>query len=526
MVRTMSKTSKIITYGDELHKKISQGVEEVYQVAKAAYGPGSGTAILELSYGDPLISRDGVTNVEKTYLEDGLENAAARIIIQASKKNNRKVGDGTTAVVILAYHLYKEARKLIASGFNKMEVARQLQDNANAVIKKIDAQKKDVDETLLKHVAVVSAGDEAIGHMIADVIGEVGTDGGVTVEDFAGTGIYNEIVDGFYFRKGFTNINLINDPSNLESRHQDIDIFITEKKMATTADIAPILDNIVIAGGKGKELLLIGDVSEEVLGVLLLNRMRGVINVTVADMPVYGPMRSLALEDLALVTGGKVYVPGANAADFELSMLGGAKQVVVNEFSTTIIAGEGVAEDIQTRITELREQLDEAESPGTVEALKERLTRLTGKVAIVRVGSATEVEQGEVKLRVQDAVCAVQAAIKDGIVPGGGVALIRAVASGTAIDAKDLAYTAPFRQLVENAGYNVDRALWRLLESEDPWAGYDLRKNLKLINLLEAGIVDPTSVVKETVRNAASVVSKLVPVAVGITYADREQKRD
>lgn len=519
----MSKLTKTITYGQEMHTKIANGAEAVYQVAKAAYGPAAGTAFIELPYGDPLISRDGVTNVEKVYLEDPIENKAARTIIQASKKNNRKVGDGTTAVVILAYHLYKEAQKLMNAGHNRMEVARLLEETATEVVEQIDELKKPVTDELLQHVAMVSAGNAAIGQMIADVIKEVGTDGGVTVEDFAGTGIYGEIVDGFYFRKGFTNVNLTKDPSNLESRHQDVDIFITEKKMATTADIAPILDKFVTTGGQGKDLVLVGEVSEEVLGLLLLNRMRGVINVTVVDLPVYGAMRALSMDDLALTTGGKVYAQGANPGDFDVSTLGVAKQVTINEYSTAIIGGDGAKEDVQARVDELHAQLAEAESPGTVQALKERLARLTGKVAIVRVGGATEVEQGEVKLRVQDAICAVQAAIKDGIVPGGGVTLARAQTTFF----QD-SYTQPFSILVENAGLDASQALWKLLEKDgEAWYGYNLRlSTLQLTDLLAAGIIDPASVVKETVRNATSVVAKLITVGVDISITDRSEKHD
>lgn len=519
----MSKASRDIVYGTELQQKIASGIEKIYLVAKAAYGPGAGNALLELPYGDPLVSRDGVTNVEKVFLEDAIENMAARTIVQASRKNNRKVGDGTTAVVILAYHLYQEAQKLIAAGHNRMEVARMLEQTAVEAIAQLDKIKKPATEKLVKYVSVVSSGDEAIGQMIADVISEVGIDGGVTVEDFAGVGIYNELVDGFYFRKGFTNVNLTNDPSNLESRHQDVDIFITEKKMNTTGDIAPILEKIISAGGKGKELVLVGECSEEVLSILLLNRMNGIVSVTPVDLPIFGAMRALALEDLALITGGRVYVPGSNASDFDISMLGGAQQVVINEFSTTIIGGDGAAEDVEKRTADLRQQLKEADSSITVDALKERLARLTGKIAIIRVGGATEVEQKEVKLRVEDAVCAVQAAIKDGIVPGGGVALAR-VETKNFVDS----FSQPFMQLVENAGYNADRALWTVQETPT-WHGYNLRKNISRYvpeDLLKAGVIDPASVVKEVVQNATSVVSKLITVSVGVTYADREQKHD
>jgi len=380
-----------------------------------------------------------------------------------------------------------------------------------------------VDDKLLKHVAIVSAGDEAVGHMIADVIGEVGLDGGVTVEDFAGSGIYSEVVDGFYFRRGFTNINLINDPSNIESRHTNVDILISEKSYKTAADIAPIIEKIVRSGGTGSEFVIIGDVQEEALATLVLNKLKGVINVSVVDVPPFGAMRTLFLEDIAVITGGKVFLNGANPSSFDVSMLGGADKVVITENSTTIIGSQGASEDAEARIIEIREQLDESESPITREALQDRLSKLTGKVAIIRVGGATEVEQGEVKLRVQDAICAVQAALSDGIVPGGGVTLLRAK-----VDNFKDAFKAPFKILVENAGYNTEQATWNVLNGKEG-QGYDLRDDdfdYKTIDLIETGIVDPASVIKEVVLNSSSVVSKLITASVAVTYEDREQKHD
>lgn len=515
------KQTRTVVFGDELQNRISKGVEQIYQVAEAAYGPKAGTVVIEQPYGDPLVSRDGVTNVEKVVLKDPIENQAAAIIKQASKKSNKKVGDGTTAVVILAYYLYKEARKLITGGHNQMEVARKLRETALDAIKQIDKMKKPVDDKLLRHVANISAGDQAIGEMIADVIQEVGLDGGVTLEDFAGVGIYNEIVDGFYFRKGFTNINLVTDPTNLESRHSNVHILITEKKLTTATDVAPILEKIVSNGIR--ELVIVGDVGEEALGVLLLNRLKGIITTTVVDAPVFDSMRSLFLEDLAIVTDGRVLLPGANASDFELEWLGAAGKVIVNEFSTTILDGDGDTSKIHSRIDELHAQLSEAESEVTIEALRNRLSRLTGKVAIVRVGGATEAEQGEVKLRVQDAICAVQAAIKDGIVPGGGVTLarIKPVAFSEA-------FSAPFKTLLSNAGHNPEKAIGEALR-RSTWYGFDLKVedfDYKPIDLLKAGVVDPSSVMKEVVLNACSVVAQLVTLKSSIYFTHRDTKMD
>lgn len=516
----MSKQTRSVVYGDELQTKLASGVEKLYKVAETAYGPKSGNVAIEMPYGDPTVSHDGVTNVEKVFLKDPVENMAAAILKQASKKSNKKVGDGTTGVVILSYYLYKEARKLIANGYNEMEIARKLRETATDAVKQIDKMKKPTDSELLAYVAKISAGDEAIGEMIADVIEEIGIDGGVTIEDFAGVGIYNEIVDGFYFRKGFTNVNLTTDPTNLESKHNNVRIFITEKKLTTTTDIAPILEKIVKEGIK--DLVIVGDVGEEALNVLFLNRLKGIITVTVVDAPVFDAMRSLFLEDLAAVTDGTVFMSGANGGDFEVDMLGAAGKVIVNENSTTILDGDGDTEDLSKRVKELRAQLKEAESEVTVEALKNRLSRLSGKVAIIRVGGTVESEQAEIKLRVQDAICAVQAAIKDGIVPGGGVALARIKPL-----AFEKAFQEPFKVLLANSGNDAPGDVLSKVLRKSLWYGIDLKgDSYEPVDLFKAGVIDPTWVIKEVIVNACSVVAQLVTLKATIHHTDREQKID
>lgn len=516
------KKAKNITYEDELQNKIAAGLEKVYNVAKAAYGPLAGNAFLEESYGDPLISRDGVTNVEKVYLDDAIENMAARTLIQASRKSDKKVGDGTTAVTILSYHLYKEARKMIGAGQNRMVVSRKLQEVAADVLNKLQDYIKPVDDKLLKSVAVISAGDVAIGEMISDIITEVGADAGITVEDFSGVGIYNEIKDGFYWRKGFTNINLISDPSNLESNLSNVNIFLTDRVFKSASEIYPVLDKIVGGLGKGKEVMFVGEFADEVLAALVLNKANGVIYPTVVDTPMYGPLRTMFLDDLAKVTGSKVLAQGSNPKDFEIKMLGGADKVIVNEYSTTIMGGDGAQEDIDALIADLKEQLETADAPVTQNALRDRISRLTGKIAIIRVGGAVEADQGETKLRVRDAVCAVQAAIKGGIVPGGGTTLARL---GNTLTDFQNAYKEPFKQLVDNAGQNPEAFLAKVLDDSDIWSGYNLRaENNQLVNLLEAGVIDPADVIKEVVINSSSVVSKLITTTVAVTYANRDEK--
>lgn len=508
-----------VIFDDEVQDRVKAALEEAYGLAKRSYGPKAGIALIEQSYGAPLASRDGVTNLKKLYLEDAVENMVVAITKQASEQNNRKVGDGTTAVVILTYHLYMAARKLLAAGHNRMEVAALLEQDAVKALEQINALKIEATESILQSVATISAGDEAVGAMISDVIQEVGIEGGVTVEDYKGLGTPNKIVDGFYFPKGYTHISLINDPTNLESHHTNVPILITEKRLATTPDIAPILDQIVGAGIK--DLVIVGEVGDEALSVLLLNRMKGIISATVVDVPVYAGSRSLFLEDLAVLTGGQVFLPGASATDFDVEMLGAAEKVEITGYSTAIIGTDGAFIDVEVRIEELREQLKEATNQIDIEAIKDRLARLTGKVAIIQVGGATDIEQGEVKLRVQDAVCAVQAAIRGGVCPGGGVTLARL----TDLTFSD-AFKQPFKQLVENAGLNPEAHLAHV-EAAKPWHGFNLRRPTeKPIDLLKTGVVDPALVLTEIVQNATSIVAKLITTNSTITYVDRENKHD
>lgn len=503
-----------IAYGQELQDGITKGVAKIYEVAKAAYGPKAGNALIELSAGSPLLSRDGVTNVSKVRLEDPIEDMAAQVVKQASKQSNERAGDGTSAAVILSYHLYSEAVKLVAAGHNRMEVSQKIEEAARKAIAHIDNLKKPVNEDLLISVASISASNEAIGQLIAEVINKVGADGGITVEDMpGGIGITEEVVDGFYFKRGFSDVRLINDYTNLRASYTNVPLLICDNRMSTLAEIAPIIEKLIPAGIK--QLVIVGEVVDDALSTLILSKK--ILDCTVVNPPVFGGGRTLFLEDLAILTGGKIME--SKPDDFSIDDLGMAANVTITESSTTIIGGDGSQEDKEKRIADLRDQLEENSNPQSVEAIKGRLSRLTGKVAVIRVGGATEIEQQETKLRVQDAVCAVQAALADGIVPGGGVAL--ATVKDTGFDG---AFKQPFRQLLENGGFNPDMFLARLKDSKE-WTGFNIRKitdESQPTDMLKEGIIDPSKVVKEVVNNAASVASRLITTSVAITFKERE----
>jgi chaperonin GroEL len=518
----VSKLVKDVVFGDDLHSKIASGFKKVYNVAKESYGPNAGNALIEYPYGDPLISRDGVTNVNKLILEDGIENATVQIARQASAHSDQTVGDGTTGAIILAYHLYTAGRKLIAAGENQMVVSRRITAAADEAVKQVDKMKTPlttrsgkIDLELLEHVSQTSAGDEAIGAMVADTINTIGADGGVTIEDFAGRGVFNEIVEGFYFRKGLVSAYLAKDPANLESKHYKAPILILDKQLSAQNEAADLLEKIV---AKFKELVIIGSVTGDALAFIVQMRLSNKILVSIVDPPY--DARSLFLEDLALMTGATVVTEGFDTDEFNLNMLGFAEKAVITTQGTTLLGSDGEQEKVEERAAELRKQLEETTNPYDIEMIRARISRLTGKVAIIRVGGAIETEQKEVKLRVQDAVGAAQAALKDGILPGGGTTLAR-----LDVPFKD-AFEAPFKQLAQNSGVNAERLLFQLQESR-PGYGFDLKNvSEKPVDLIKAGVVDPSLVVKEIILNAASVASKLLTTSSGITLVNREEKHD
>lgn len=507
---------KQIAFENKTQNAIKQGVDAVYNVAAAAYGAKGGNVLLERQYGDPTLSRDGVTNVREVFLQDRIANMAARVVVQASQRSNETVGDGTTAAVILTKHLYDAGVKLIGTGaYDRMTVSSAMEAMIPRVLERLEKLAKKYDEKKLEDVAVVSAGDEAIGQLISDSIKAVGLDGGVVVERHSGLGIFNELMDGFYFAKGFTNAWLINNRVQLRAEHDDAYIFITEKPITSMHEMASILESC--GNNNIKRLVIVGEVNGQATDVLVGTHLKGLFDITLVEPPVVAGNRALFLEDLAVFTGGQVYTPGMNTDNFDIDMLGRADKVVVGEFNTSILGGRGDKKDVKARISELRKDLKAAKDNRTVEAIQERLAKLTGKICIIRVGGATPVEADYTKLRVDDAVCAVRSAMRSGVLPGGGVALLRCrEEAGEFAEALE----QPFKQLMSNAGLNSEKYLAKV-EDANIWQGFNLVDMTdKPIDLLKAGIVDPLEVIKEVVVNAATTASKLLTTSAAIVHDD------
>lgn len=516
----MKQAKRLIT-GQELDNKIKSGLEQAYILEKAGYGPRAGNVMLEQNYGDPQISRDGITNIRRFFLEDPVENEAVRAVFQASSQSNKNVGDGTTATILLSVLLYNEAQKQLSAGKNRMEVARRLKEVSYDVIEQCKQLAKPFSDDLLPKIAEISAGNEQLGILISTLFRQLGIDGQIVVEASGEDGVIGDVIDGFWFPKGFTHVSLANDPSNLVSKHSNVPILICERPMRTTADIAPLLTKIM---PHYKDIILISEIGNEVADFLMLNHVKGIINVTPVEPLGFEGKRSLFLDDLCAVVGGRPY--RSSPEDFKLEDLGYADRVLIDGKSTTIVVDESNEDnDIvllsrKQKIAELKQQLAEASDIIDVDALRERITRLEGKLGFIRVGAPTDLERNELKLRVDDAVCAIKSAPALGVLPGGAVALAR-------VDAAEFspAYQRLIMEQADNAGLNAQEVLFRVKQAKD-WQGINFKtaESVKLVNMLKEGIIDPCRVVEEIVKNATSIASMLITVQATTVFVDREEK--
>ena len=517
------KQIKRLVEEQETHDAILRGLRQAYILEKAGYGPRAGNVLLEQPYGDPEISRDGITNIRRFYLEDPIENMAVRSVFQASYQSNKNVGDGTTATILLAVLLYEEARKQIASGKNRMEVSRRLKEISYSVIDQLHKLAKPYSDKLLPQIAEISAGSKELGILLSTLFNELGINGQIVVEATGEDGVLGDVINGFWFPKGFVHVNLTNDPSNLVSKHNDIPILLSERPMKTTADIAPLLTKIA---PKYHEIILIAEIGNEVADLLMLNHVKGIIDVIPVEPLGFEGKRSLFLDDLASVVGGVVY--RSSPEDFNLESLGFADKVLIEGKSTTIVINQDSEDNDEQirnrkdRIAELKEQLNETSDIIDVDNLRERITRLEGKLGFIRVGAPTELERNELKLRVDDAISAIKSAPISGVLPGGAVALAR-------VNAEEFssAYQKLIVEQADNAGLNPQEVLFRVKQSAD-WKGINFKTadkdNIKLIDMYKHGIIDPCKVIEEIVKNASSIASTLITVNASTSIINRDEK--
>ena len=514
--------AKKVFYNDDARRRVLAGAEILYTAVKTTMGPKGRNVIISKSYGSPTVTHDGVTVAKGVELADVDDETlgykvGAELIKQAASKMNDVAGDGTTTVTVLTYHILNEANKLIAAGHDPMLLRKGLESAAQDVISKLSGMSEDIlgKKNRVAEVATISAGDATIGNLIADVIDKVGKDGIVTVEEGQGLALESEVVEGFTFDRGFVSAYMVTDTSRMEAVYNKPAIVITDKKISSIQEFLPLLEKLAQAGKK--DLVLIAeDVEGEALGTLILNRLKGVFNTVAIKAPAFGDRRSDILNDIAILTGSQV-ISNERGMTFEnvgIDVVGTARKVIVTKDETTIIEGEGSTAEVQARIKQITAQVTSATSEYDKENLEKRRAALEGKVAVIKVGGATETEIEEKKFRVDDAVAAVKAALGEGIVPGGGVTLIN-LAAGVKTESSDQSITAgktillksleqPFRILLENSGLNPDEWLPQVKKAK-PGLGVDVNKADKLVDLKAAGIVDPTRVTKEAILNAVSI---------------------
>jgi chaperonin GroEL len=525
--------AKKVFYDDDARRRVLSGAEILYNAVRTTMGPKGRNVIISKSYGNPTVTHDGVTVAKGVELEDNDDETlgykvGAELIKEAASKMNDVAGDGTTTVTILTYHILNEANKLIAAGHNPMLLRKGLEKAAQDVLAKLDGLSEDIGgkKTRVAEVATISAGDEQIGQLIADVMEKVGKDGVVTVEEGQGLTMESEVVEGFTMDRGYVSPYMVTDTARMEAVYEKPAILITESKISSIQEFLPMLEKLAQSGRK--DLVLIAEeVEGEALGTLILNRLKGVFNTVAVKAPAFGDRRKEILEDIALLTGGEVISEerGMTFENAELSVLGSARKVITTKDETTIIEGAGPKTAVEARIAQINKQIEAATSEYDKENLEKRRAALSGKVAVIKVGGATETEIEEKKFRVDDAVAAVKAALGEGVVPGGGATLVnlsKLIADNDAgAGILKNALQEPFKQLMSNGGLNAEAKLEKILEARSGM-GIDVNKSDKMVNLKDAGIVDPTRVVKEAVQNAVSVAG--TAMTMGALVADVPEK--
>ena len=514
--------AKIICYGEEARHALERGVNQLADTVKITMGPKGRNVVLDKKFGAPLITNDGVTIAKEIELDDPYENMGAQLVKEVATKTNDVAGDGTTTATLLAQAIIREGLKNLAAGANPMVMKKGIAKATTAAVEAIKANSKKVNGSDdIARVGTVSSGDEVIGKLIAEAMEKVSHDGVITVEESKTAETYSEVVEGMQFDRGYITPYMVTDTEKMEAVLDDALILITDKKVSNIQELLPILEQVVQSG---KKLLVIAeDVEGEALSTLIVNKLRGTLNVVCVKAPGFGDRRKEMLEDIAVLTGGTVITSdmGYELKEATMDMLGKARQVKVSKENTIIVDGAGSADAIKARVNQIRSQIETTTSDYDREKLQERLAKMAGGVAIIRVGAATEVEMKEKKLRIEDALNATRAAVEEGIVAGGGTAYVNAVSAveklvnevegdektGVSIIARAL--TEPVKQIAANAGIDGSVVLEKIKESGKTGYGFDAY-NETYVDMIAAGIVDPTKVTRTALENAASISSVLL----------------
>lgn len=534
-----------VFYDEDARRRVLEGARILYEAVKTTMGPKGRNVVIDKSYGNPTVTHDGVTVAKGVEIEDKDDETlgykvGAELIKQAANKMNDVAGDGTTTVTVLTYHILNEANKLIAAGHNPMQLRKGLEAAARDVLQQLEKLSEDIkaDKKRVAEVATISAGDKEVGKLIAEVIDNVGKDGVVTVEEGQSLELEQEVVEGFTMDRGFVSPFMATDTTRMEAVVDKPAIVITDKKIGSAQEFLPVLEQLAQAGKKDV-LIIAEDVENEALGVLILNKLKGVLNAVAVKAPSFGDRRKETLEDIAVLTGGQVISEerGDSFESVDGSYIGSARKVIVTKDDTTIIEGAGKASDLKTRIAQISTQEANATSDYDRDGYNERRAALQGKVAVIKVGGATETEIEEKKFRVDDAVAATKAALEEGIVPGGGVTLVN-LAEAIKQDQKLIigedgvafnngkfllkrALEHPFRILLTNAGLNAEEWLPQVKNAKGK--GVNVNEPTKLVDLKASGIVDPKRVTREVIQNAVSIAGTAMTMGALVAEVPKEE---
>jgi len=528
--------AKEVKFASDARDRMLRGVDTLANAVKVTLGPKGRNVVIEKSFGAPRITKDGVTVAKEIELADKFENMGAQMLREVANKQNDKAGDGTTTATVLAQAIVREGAKAVAAGMNPMDVKRGIDLAVTAVVKDLEAHSKKVSaNSEIAQVATISAnGDQEVGRILAEAMEKVGNEGVITVEEAKSLETGLETVEGMQFDRGYLSPYFITNPEKLKVELDDPYILIHEKKLSNLQALVPLLEKVVQSG---RPLLIIAeDVEGEALATLVVNKLRGGLKVAAVKAPGFGDRRKAMLEDIAILTGGNVVSEelGTKLENVTINMLGRAKKVTIDKDNTTIIDGVGSKSDIDGRVAQIRQQIETTTSDYDREKLQERLAKLAGGVAVIRVGGATEVEVKEKKDRVDDALHATRAAVEEGILPGGGIPLLRAISAldglkaanddqQSGIDIIRRALRAPARQIAENAGEDGAYIVGKLLESQDYNWGFNAASG-DYQDLVQAGVIDPTKVVRTALQDAASVASLLITTEALVAELPKEEK--
>ena len=514
--------AKDILYGIEARNALSRGVDKLADTVKITLGPKGRNVVLDKKYGSPLITNDGVTIAKEIELEDEAENMGAQLVKEVATKTNDAAGDGTTTATLLAQAFVREGMKNVTAGANPMVVRKGMKKAVDAAVAALVANSKKVNGSAdIARVGTISAGDEVIGQLIADAMEKVTSDGVITIEESKSADTYSEVVEGMQFDRGYLSPYMATDMDKMETVYDDALILITDKKISNIQEILPLLEQIVQAGRK--LLIIAEDVEGEALTTLVLNKLRGVFNCVAVKAPGFGDRRKEMLQDIAILTGGQVVSSeiGLELKDASIDMLGHARQIKVNKEHTIIVGGAGNTADIQSRIGQIRNAIAETTSDFDREKLQERLAKLAGGVAVIKVGAATEAEMKEKKLRIEDALNATKAAVEEGIVAGGGTAYLNVIPEvaklvetvdgdeKTGVKIVIKALEEPVRQIAANAGFDGGVVVDKIMSSGKIGYGFDAYNEV-YCDMMAAGIVDPAKVTRSALQNAASIASVIL----------------